>query len=403
MSAETSDSGAPALARAHSVDGFVAPGFERVADAFARTFDDRPGMGAALAVRIDGESVVDLWGGVADARTGRPWSCDTASVVFSCTKGLTSILAARLVEEGRLDYAARVAEYWPEYASAGKESTTVAQLLAHRAGLSAPRVDLAVDDIVDWPRMVSLLERQRPLWQPGSGYAYHAITHGWLAGELVRRVTGVSVGAHFADSVAGPLDVDAWIGLPAAEAARVAHQTVGATLADHIARLAETRDATEPDWSDLAMTLGGALPSALVTDGGGFNDPRVLAAEIPGAGGVATARALAAIWSATVAPTGGVRLLSPTTVDAATRVQSEGAPVFPADGPFPRWGMGFQLDSEARRYLTPRGFGHDGAGGQVAFAEPGLGLGFAFTTNLMEAVDPRGTAVVDALRAVVLA
>lgn len=142
----------------------------------------------------------------------------------------------------------------------------------------------------------------------------------------------------------------------------------------------------------------GILP--LMTDDGGFNSRRVQAAEIPAAGGIATARALAAIWSATVVETDGVRLLDRATTDAATRVQSEGAPAFPVTGPFPRWGMGFQLDSEARKYLTSNGFGHDGAGGQVAFAEPDLNVGFAFTTNLMEASDPRATAVVDALRGV---
>lgn len=399
MTADTSGLTAPT---GEDIDGFVADGFESVADAFSRVFEGGRETGAAVAVRIGGTTVVDLWGGVADARTGRPWQRDTASVVFSCTKGLSSILAARLVEAGRIDYAAPVADYWPGFAAAGKGETTVGQLLAHRAGLSAPRVDLAVDDVVDWPRMIAVLEAQRPLWRPGSGYAYHAITHGWLVGELVRRVTGRSVGEYFAESVAAPLAADAWIGLPAGELGRVAHQTVGPSLADYLVRQAADRDLGGPDWPDRAMTLGGAFTSSLVTDSGGFNDPRVLAAEIPGAGGVATARALAAIWSATVVDTEGVRLLSPQTVDAATRVQSEGAPVFAAQGPFPRWGMGFQLDSEARRYLTPRGFGHDGAGGQVAFAEPELGLGFAFTTNRMEAVDPRGTAVIDALRAVVL-
>jgi CubicO group peptidase (beta-lactamase class C family) len=194
------------------------------------------------------------------------------------------------------------------------------------------------------------------------------------------------------------LNVDAWIGLPEREGGRVAHQTVGQSLANLIADQSAARDLSGPDWLDRAMTLGGAFTSALVTDDGGFNSRRVQAAEIPAAGGIATARALAAIWSATVVETDGVRLLDRATTDAATLVQSEGAPAFPLIGPFPRWGMGFQLDSEARKYLTLKGFGHDGAGGQVAFAEPDLNVGFAFTTNLMEASDPRATAVVDALR-----
>ena len=385
------------------VEGFVAPGFEPVADAFVRAFAGRPEMGGAVAVRVDGETVVDLWGGVADARTGRAWQHDTSSVVFSCTKGLVSILAAKLVGDGLLDYDAPVADYWPEFATAGKQHTLVKHLLSHRAGLSAPRVDLTAGDVVDWQRVIAALQGQEPLWRPGEGYAYHALTHGWLVGHVIRAVTGSTVGEYFRAAVTAPLGVDAWIGLPEAERARLAHQSVGATLTELIRSQTAARDLTRPDWPDRAMTLGGAFTTALVTEHGGFNSPEVLAAEIPGAGGVATARALAAIWSATVVETDGVRLLDPAAVAEATRVQSEGAPVFAAAGPFPRWGMGFQLDSEARRYLTPSGFGHDGAGGQVAFADPDLGVGFAFTTNQMEAVDDRGTSVVDALRGVLLA
>lgn len=390
------------IASGAGVHGAVAAGFEPVADAFARTFADRPAMGGAVALRVGGETVVDLWGGVADARTGRPWLEDTTSVVFSCTKGLVSILAARLVQDGLLDLDAPVADYWREYAVAGKGGTRVRHLLSHRSGLSAPRVDLTAADVVDWQRMIEVLQGQKPLWQPGEGYAYHALTHGWLVGQVIRAVTGTTVGEYFREVVTAPLGADAWIGLPEAQRPRLAHQSVGATLAGLIRDQAAARDLTRPDWLDRALTLGGAFTAALVTEHGGFNSPDVLAAEIPGAGGVATARALATIWSATVVETDGVRLLDRVTTDAATVVQTEGAPVFDAVGPFPHWGAGFQLDSEARRYLTPAGFGHDGAGGQVAFADPDLGVGFAFTTNQMEAVDDRATSVVDAVRHVLL-
>jgi CubicO group peptidase (beta-lactamase class C family) len=161
---------------------------------------------------------------------------------------------------------------------------------------------------------------------------------------------------------------------------------------------AAQRDPSVVDWPDRAMTLGGALPRALVSSDGGFNDPRIMAAGIPGAGGIATARALATIWSSVVTPTDGVRLLSDDTIEIATKVQTQGPPVFEAVPPFHRWGMGFRLDSAARRCVTSAGFGHDGAGGQVAFAEPDLKLGFAFTTNFAVADDMRGTSIVDALR-----
>ena len=375
-----------------TVTGTVAPGFEAVADTFRAAFANDT-MGAALCVYLHGVPVIDLWGGLADARRGRPWTEDTIGVIFSSTKGLMSVLAAKLVEDGRLDYDAPVTRYWPEFGAAGKGDVRVRHLLNHQAGLSAPRVDLSLDDIIDWSRVTSILAGQEPLWPLGTGYAYHAITHGWLVGELVRRVTGKPVGMAFRDVIAGPLDADVWIGLPDSEQARVTHLVVAESLSSQAA-------ATEPDWLERAMTLGGALPATLVEPDRGFNDPRLWSAEIPGAGGIASARGLARIWSATVWPTGGVKLLRPETVRLATTEQTAGAPIFEVPPPWPRWGMGLQLDSEARRYLTPEGFGHDGAGGQVAFAEPELGVGFAYVTNLMEGVgDMRATSIVDALRA----
>jgi CubicO group peptidase (beta-lactamase class C family) len=382
------------------ISGDTKPGFERVADAFAATFAGLPDMGAALAVFVGGEPVVNLWGGFADQRAGQRWSERTASVVFSCTKGLVSIIAARLVEEGRLDYDVPVARYWPEFAAAGKERITVGDALSHRAGLSAPNDDFTPDDVVDWEVVTAALARQAPLWARGEGHAYHAITHGWIVGEVIRRVTGKSVGAVFAEMIARPLGAAAWIGLPDGEASRMAHLTVDPSL---VRLWEEEREKAGPDgvnWPYRAMTLGRALPAELVTPDSGFNDPRLHAAEIPGAGGIATADALARIWSATVVPTDGVRLISDAVIRRATVVQSEGAPVFPAIGPFPRWGMGFQLDSEARRFLTGRGFGHAGAGGQLGFADPAYGVGFGFVTNYMQGPeDTRAGNIVDALRA----
>ena len=173
--------------------------------------------------------------------------------------------------------------------------------------------------------------------------------------------------------------------------------------ASAVSSLRSGRPRAGDDWGSRAGTLGGALPDALAGPDAGFNDPRLWEAQIPGAGGIADARSLARIWSATVCETFGIRLLDAPTLGLAVKPQSEGEPVFPSPPPWPRWGMGLQLDSEARRYLTPKGFGHDGAGGQVAFAEPDLGLGFAFVTNLMEGVgDTRATSIIDALRAIVV-
>lgn len=379
-----------------TVSGTVAPGFEGVADAFRASFVDEA-MGASLCVYLHGSPVVDLYGGLADARRNVPWTKNTVGVIFSCTKGLMSILAAMLVERGQLDYDARVTRYWPEFGAAGKSDVRVRHLLNHQAGLSATREYLRVDDVLDWSRMTTLLAAQEPLWPPGNGYAYHALTHGWLVGELVRRVTGKSVSAAFRDMIAAPLSASAWIGLPQSEFAHMTHLVVGPSLAAEVAT--GGKGSSSQDWLARATTLGEAFPPTLAEPDAGFNDPRLWEATIPGAGGITNAHELAKIWSATVWSTDGVRLLQPETVRLATRVQTAGPPVFEVPPPWSRWGMGFQLDSEARRYLTPESFGHDGAGGQVGFAEPSLGLGFAYTTNRMEgAGDSRATSVIDALR-----
>ncbi len=381
-----------------TVHGAAAPEFEGVREAFRQSFDGQPAMGAALAIEIDGQPVVDLWGGIADVRTGAPWQQDTLGVVFSCSKGLMAVLAARAVQQGILDYDAPVAQYWPEFAARGKESVLVRHVLAHRSGLSALERDLAVDDVLDWQTMTSVLADAAPLWQPGYSYAYHALTQGWLIGEVLRRATGVSISELFAREIARPADAEVWIGLPEQHEDRVAFLTVGDTLRQHIADQAARLAEGEIDWSDRALTLGGAFPSALVEGDTGFNEARVHRAAIPAAGGIASARGLAAVWGAVVRSDRERQLLSPQTLALASAPQSEGMPFFPQPEPWPRWGMGLQLDSAARRYLSARSVGHDGAGGQVAFADPAARVGFAFITNRMEAVDPRGTAIVDALR-----
>lgn len=382
-----------------AVHGFAAPRFAVVRDAFAHTLNDA-NSGAALAIVHRGELVVDLWGGIADDRTGRPWAEDTLSVIFSATKGLVAILAARLVQDGLLDYDAPVTDYWPEFGQSGKGGTRVRHLLSHQSGVSAPRKDLTTEELLDWDTVTAALAEQQPLWPAGEGYAYHALTYGWLIGEVIRRVTGTTVGEYFQSLIAQPLGVDAWIGVPADDLHRVAHLQVGKTLAELVRQQAAERDPKQIDWLDRAMTLGGALPPELVGPESGFNAADIRRAEIPGAGGIATARALATIWGATVYPTKGVRLLNDETVAVATAVQTDFPPVFYSPPPYPRWGMGFQLDSGARRYPNDKSFGHDGAGGQVAFADRANDLGFGYITNLMEADDPRATSIIDALGSV---
>ncbi|MFT4280584.1 serine hydrolase domain-containing protein [Microbacterium sp.] len=378
------------------VHGKATPRFIPVVEAFADSTVGRPG-GGALAIRVDGAPVVDVWGGSADTGGEQSWDRDTATVVFSCTKGVVSLLVARLIQEGRIALDGRVADYWPEFAQAGKSDITVRDLLAHRGGLAALRQDIDLDTALDGERMSALLAEAEPLWEPGTQWGYHALTFGWLAGELVRRVTGLSVDAYLRQLVREPLGADFWIGVPEQARSRVARLVPD----PHPLPVPADPTVTAEDmrWMERTMTLGGAFPAQLVGDRVGFDDPRVQAAQIPGAGGVGTARALASLWSATVVSTDGVRLLDDDVTSEMSAVRSEGQPVWGGAGPFPRWGAGFMRTSEVREFLTDRSFGHDGAGGQVAFADPEHRVGFGYVTNLIRGGgDERGTSIVRALR-----
>ncbi|WP_164234092.1 serine hydrolase domain-containing protein [Microbacterium hydrocarbonoxydans] len=386
----------------NDIEGTVLPGFERVAEAFAAT--TAGDGGSALSIRVSGETVVDLWHGHASADPGRPWTATTPAVIFSGTKGLVAILVARLVESGALDLDAPVAQYWPEFADAGKAAITVRQLMAHRAGLAALRDDIDLAGALDWTTITGLLAAERPLWEPGSAYGYHALTYGWLVGEVIRRVTGTPIGRRFHDEIAGPLSADAWIGIPADREPEVARLLRGPSMDAPPPGGFPSLDPEHARWMGRAMTLGAAFPADLVVPGAGFDDPRVHKAEVPGAGGIGTAHALATIWSATVHTTDGIRLIGDEVAHDMTRVQSEGEPVWWLPGPYPRWGTGFMISSERRPFLTPDSFGHDGAGGQVTFADPTHRVGFAYVTNRMELhSDDRGDSIVRALGDVLIA
>lgn len=380
--------------------GETKPGFEGVRRVFVETFRDAPKMGAAVSIRVQGETVVDLWGGSSDHDQGEPWSRDTSTVIFSSTKGLLSILAMTLVNDDLLDLESPVIRYWPEFGESGKSDITVRQLLTHKAGLSATRDDLNFEEVLDWDEVVHCLERQEPLWTVGTRHSYHALTFGWLVGEVVRRVTTISVGEYFHEVIVAPLGVDAWIGIPESRLHTVAHLSNSARRDELAATRLAALEPGDPDWFGRSLTLGGAFPFTLASRQGGFNDPRAHTAQIPGAGGIATARALATIWSSTVVETDGLRLMNNGMVASATKVRSEGAQVFSGPPPYLRWGTGFQIDSPpARRYLSPLSFGHDGSGGQVAFADPLAKVGFCFLSNWLDvAGDARADALIQELR-----
>ena len=377
------------------VGGSVAAGFEGLADTFARTLALSHKHGGALHIRVAGKVVADLWGG--KASKARSWQQDTPTVIFSCTKGLVAILIGELVREGRLDLDAPASAYWPEFAARGKDAIPVRWLLSHRAGLPATRRDLELADIVNWDRMVQVLAEEEPLLPPGEGHVYHALTYGWLAGEIIRRVTGVGVEEFFAQRVVRPLQVEAWIGVPKEELPRVA-ELYAMPIAPEASR--SPADPEDAALAERAMTLG-ALSVEVAEPNAGFNSDEIRRAVIPGAGGVATAQALATIWSAAVSDAERIRLLDDNVIADMRREQSAGEPAISAPGPWSRWGTGFMLTSERRPFLTEDSFGHDGLGGQVAFADPQYQVGFAYLTNdLQEFYDPRGVLLVQALRQV---
>ena len=204
------------------IGGWCDPRFGAVRAEFGRNFRERGETGAAICVTIDGVVVADLWGGWADAEQQRPWSADTLVNVFSVGKGLLAVCAARLAGLGLLDPDAPVTRYWPEFGAAGKDAVTVRQVLSHQAGLPALRQALPAGSGLDWQLMTSLLAAEEPWWRPGSGHGYHVNTFGYLVGELIRRVTGTSVGDFLRHEIAGPLGAEVHIGLAAAEHGRVA-------------------------------------------------------------------------------------------------------------------------------------------------------------------------------------
>lgn len=373
-----------ALDDGRQIQGFVDDGYGGMLDTFVENFVDRKDVGAACCVVVDDRVVVDLWGGVADARTRRAWGRDTAAVIFSCTKGVLAILAYRLVDAGRLDLDAPIARYWPEFAEAGKAAITVRDAMSHRSGLAALDTDLTAADVMAWTPVIRAIERQRPAHDPAAGHAYHPMTYGWILGEVIRRVTGATPGAWLHATVTNPLGLRLWIGTPEAARTSVAWMEPPLPDEDSDAAREAARIASADPSIDRGATMGGAYGFPSEAGSVTFNDPALQAAEIPGANGIATASSLARLYAACVSDRSEPRLLSPRSVDDALRVQSAGPQLsgMPDDGA--RWGTGFQLASPPTQpMLGPTSFGHAGAGGQLAFADAEARLGFAWLGNQM--------------------
>lgn len=383
-----------------SVAGFALGRFSGVKETFSEIVTASQESGAALSIWHEGKCVVDLWGGYSDRATNTEWTEDSAAVIFSCTKGLMSLALAQLNQRGKLNFSDPVEKYWPEFAKAGKAGATVKDLVAHRAGVPFFEQDVTPEEVVDWTTMVNKVEEEPSLWKAGESYAYHAITHGWLTGELIRRITGLMPGEYLAQEISGPLSATTWLGIndevEKVTATTYAREDLSSFFTDLI-----DKDTPEGNFLIRSLTLGSAIPVNLVGEGIGFNSKAFHQAHIPGAGGISTARGLAKIWSSVVCETDGVRTINDETLRAVSAVQSEGKPFTNLEPPYSRFGMGFQLDSQARRYLTRSSFGHDGAGGQCAFGDPELKVGFAFVTTEMGGgviEDDRATRLIQQLK-----
>jgi CubicO group peptidase (beta-lactamase class C family) len=387
-----------------AAQGWTAPGFEGVREAFERNFADGMEVGASFAAYHRGRKVADLWGGVADQETGRPWEEDTLMLVFSTTKGITAVCANKLAQEGRLDVDAPVVEYWPEFGKNGKEDIPVSYLLSHQAGLAWVDGDMTAEEALSWEPVIEALENQHPAWHPGAQHGYHATTYGWLVGEVIKRVTGISVGAYLTKELAGPLGLDMWIGLPESEEPRCGRLISMIPPSISVDMLANPGD--DPIAQLVASFLGPdtMLGKALFAPGGALADQDVWnsramrAAEVPAANGVTDARSLARLYAACVSEVDGIRVLGPEQVERATTRLTEGPNTILFDMDI-QFGLGFMLHTSLMPLGGPRSFGHFGAGGSVGWADPDAELAFGYVMNRMDlglAGDQRSSRLIQA-------
>jgi len=379
------------MADSVEIRGTCEPRFEGVRDTFAKAFARGDELGASVCVTLEGETVVDLFAGFFDEARTKPWERDSLVNVFSTTKGMTALCALRLVEQGRLDLDAPVANYWPEFKAGGKAELPVRYLLSHRAGLPAIKKPLPAGSLYDWEVMTNALAEQEPWWTPGEEHGYHALSFGFLVGEVVRRITGKSLGTVFREELAEPLGLDFYIGLPEACEPRVSPLVQAPPPAD-----------AGPDLFELILADPEAMfakafinPPLLPTDA---NTRAWRAAEIPAANGHGTAAALARIYAALSlgGDLDGVHVLSPEVIELARGEQSLGQDrILPLVS---RFGLGFQIPpAEEPTGPNFRVFGHAGAGGSYGQADPENRMSFGYTMNRMHSgvwlVDPRPRAL----------
>lgn len=386
-----------------TIAGSCAARFERVHQAFRRNFVERGDVGAAVAVTLDGEPVVDLWGGWRDADQQQPWQQDTIVNIWSLGKAISAVCLLRLVDRGLVELDAPVARYWPEFAQAGKASIPVRFLLTHQAGLPAVRRPLPPGaNVLDWELMTAALAAQKPWWPPGSRFGYHVNTLGFLVGEVLRRVDGRSIGTFLREELAEPLGIDLLIGFGPEQDARVAEWLpYRAPPGEEAARPWLERDPATLEGVDLARVLAYRNPPARAD--AGVNSRIWRAAEFPSTNPHGNARALARLFGglACDGTLDGQAILAPKTVTEARMIASDGEDAIL--GRPNRFGLGFQLTIPGVRPLGPgeHSFGHYGNGAVLGVADPDARVGFGFVCNRAGRSwrDPRNIALLDAVYA----
>ncbi|HKQ82997.1 MAG TPA: serine hydrolase domain-containing protein [Steroidobacteraceae bacterium] len=379
----------------HRTQGSCDSKFSGVRTAFEDSFARRGELGASLCIYVDGRCVVDLWGGHANATRTRPWQRGTLACVASTGKGLASLCLLRLIERNRVELDAPVCRYWPEFAAAGKESITVRWLMSHRAGLPAIRKDMTTESMYQWDPFVRALAEEAPWWEPGSRHGYHALTFGFLLGEVVRRVSGKSIGRFFREEIGAPLSADFYFGVPESEDARAAEMLPEPlpTGADQSFFQDLLRD---PHSVGARAFLNPPRPPQ------SMNTRAWRAAEIPASNGYATASGVARVYAALAVGGSleGVQILERSTIAAATAEHAHGPDaVIPV---ISRFGLGFWLPTADTPYVhSPVAFGHPGRGGSVGFADPEARIGFGYVPNQYlgspRQADPRARALIDAM------